>query len=63
MVHRRRGTTIVDTPNGILVVSEGGRTYYLPGGVARKGESRRKAAIRELRGGNWLDSDGLFLPF
>jgi len=49
MTLRRRGTAIVDTPNGILVVSEGGGTYHLPGGVARKGESRRKAAIRELR--------------
>ena len=49
MVHRRRrGTAIVDTTNGILVVSEGGRTYYLPGGGARRGESRRSAAIREL---------------
>ena len=49
MVHRRRrGTAIVDTPNGILVVNEGERTYYLPGGGARRGESRRSAAIREL---------------
>lgn len=49
MVHRRRrGTAIVDSPNGILVVSEGGRTYYLPGGGARRGESRKNAAIREL---------------
>jgi ADP-ribose pyrophosphatase YjhB (NUDIX family) len=45
---RRRGTAIVDTPKGILVVSESGRGYLLPGGNARKGESRRKAAIREL---------------
>jgi len=45
---RRRGTVIVDTPNGILVVNEGERTYYLPGGGARRGESRRSAAIREL---------------
>lgn len=45
---RRRGTAIVDTPNGILVVNEGERTYYLPGGGARRGENRRSAAIREL---------------
>jgi 8-oxo-dGTP diphosphatase len=45
---RRRGTAIVDTPKGILVVSESGRGDLLPGGNARKGESRRKAAIREL---------------
>jgi 8-oxo-dGTP pyrophosphatase MutT (NUDIX family) len=46
---RRRGTAIVDTPDGILVVNEGERTYYLPGGGARRGESRRSAAIRELQ--------------
>src|SRR5208337_1651996 len=45
---RRRGTAIVDRPNGILVVNEGESTYYLPGGGARMGESRRNAAIREL---------------
>lgn len=49
MVHRRRrGTVIVDTLKGILVVSESGRTYYLPGGGARHRESRRSAALREL---------------
>jgi len=45
---RRRGTVIVDTPKGILVVNEGESTYYLPGGGARMGENRRNAAIREL---------------
>ena len=45
---RRRGTVIVDTPKGILVVNEGEGTYYLPGGGARMGENRRNAAIREL---------------
>ena len=45
---RRRGTAIVDTPSGILVVNEGERMFYLPGGGARRGESRRSAAIREL---------------
>jgi 8-oxo-dGTP pyrophosphatase MutT (NUDIX family) len=50
LVHlRRRGTAIVDFPKGILVVSESGNRYSLPGGNARNGESRRKAAIRELR--------------
>lgn len=46
---RRRGTAIVEFPEGILVVSQNGKTFMLPGGVARKGESRRRAAIRELR--------------
>jgi 8-oxo-dGTP diphosphatase len=45
---RRRGTAIVDTPEGILVVSESGNRYSLPGGNARKGESRKNATIREL---------------
>ena len=46
---RRRGTAIVDTRDGILVVSHDNRTFYLPGGGAEEGETRRSAAIRELR--------------
>ncbi|MDE1871198.1 MAG: NUDIX domain-containing protein [Candidatus Micrarchaeota archaeon] len=46
---RRRGAAIVDTSKGILVVSGRKRLFILPGGGARKGESRRKAAMRELR--------------
>lgn len=46
---RRRGTAIVETPDGILVVSRDNRTFYLPGGGAERGESRREAAVRELR--------------
>jgi 8-oxo-dGTP diphosphatase len=49
VVKRRRGTAIVDTPNGILVVSHNNRTFYLPGGGAEPGESRQNAAIRELQ--------------
>ena len=45
---RRRGTALVDTPDGILVVSRDNRTFFLPGGGAEKGESRRDAAVREL---------------
>jgi 8-oxo-dGTP diphosphatase len=45
---RRRGTAIVDTPKGILVVSLDGINYTLPGGGAHRDESRREAAIREL---------------
>jgi 8-oxo-dGTP diphosphatase len=45
---RRRGTAIVESREGILVVSHDNRTFYLPGGGAEKGESRRDAAIREL---------------
>jgi ADP-ribose pyrophosphatase YjhB (NUDIX family)/ribosomal protein S27E len=46
---RRRGTAIIDTPQGILVVSESSNLFLLPGGGANPGESRRMAAIRELR--------------
>jgi 8-oxo-dGTP diphosphatase len=45
---RRRGTAIVETAEGILVVSHDNRTFYLPGGGAEEGESRREAAMREL---------------
>jgi 8-oxo-dGTP diphosphatase len=38
---RRRGTAIIDTPEGILVVSRDNRTFYLPGGGAESGESRK----------------------
>jgi 8-oxo-dGTP diphosphatase len=48
-IRRRRGTAIVDTPNGILVVAGKRRMFMLPGGGAQGAESRRSAAIRELR--------------
>ncbi len=48
-IFRRRGTAIVDTPRGILVVAGKRRRFVLPGGGAQKGESRKDAAIRELR--------------
>src|SRR5512141_2795368 len=46
---RRRGTAIVETLRGILVVSHDNRTFYLPGGGAEKGESQKTAAIREIK--------------
>jgi len=46
---RRRGTAIVETSKGILVCSGRRKIFLLPGGGAEKGESRKKAAIRELR--------------
>jgi 8-oxo-dGTP diphosphatase len=59
---RRRGTAIVDTPEGILVVSRDDRTFYLPGGGAERGESRRDAAIRELKEEtNLVAKDNFFL--
>jgi 8-oxo-dGTP diphosphatase len=49
ILKRRRGTAIVDSSSGILVVSHNNRTFYLPGGGAEKGESRKDATIRELK--------------
>lgn len=45
---RRRGTAIVGTDQGILVTAGRGWVFSLPGGEANKGESRSKAARREL---------------
>ncbi len=50
MTHKRRhGVAIVDMEEGIVVVSGRRRLFLLPGGGARKGESRERAAIRELK--------------
>lgn len=51
VIVRRRGTAIVDTPKGILVASGRRKIFLLPGGGTERKtkESRRKAAIRELR--------------
>jgi 8-oxo-dGTP diphosphatase len=48
-IHRRKGVAIVDTPKGILVVAGRSKKFMLPGGGAEKWESRKKAAIRELK--------------
>jgi ADP-ribose pyrophosphatase YjhB (NUDIX family) len=47
--NRRRGTAIVEFPEGILVVSQGSESFMLAGGGANKGESRRRATMRELQ--------------
>ncbi len=46
---RRRGTAIVDTYKGILVVSGKSKRFILPGGGANRGETRTIAAMRELK--------------
>jgi len=46
---RRKGVAIVESTKGILVVSGRSKVFALPGGGADRGESRRRAAIRELR--------------
>ncbi|WP_329956828.1 NUDIX domain-containing protein [Methanosarcina barkeri] len=45
----RRGSVIVETDDGILLVSSSGSYYRLPGGKPKKGEASIEAAIRELR--------------
>ena len=50
--NRRRGTAIVEFPEGILVVSDNSdksKSFMLAGGKAHEGESRRSAAMRELK--------------
>jgi len=47
--YRRRGTAIVETDRGILLTSgRPGKPFILPGGGAKRGESRFMAALREL---------------
>ncbi|MBW4659031.1 MAG: NUDIX domain-containing protein [Drouetiella hepatica Uher 2000/2452] len=46
---RIRGTAIVDTPQGVLLVSTNGDRFSLPGGGAEKQEKGEAAAIRELK--------------
>lgn len=45
---RRRGTALVETEQGILVTAGRSKGFLLPGGKANRGESRTKAAMREL---------------
>ncbi len=46
---RRRGTAIVETERGVLLTAgRPGRPFILPGGGAKRGESRFMAALREL---------------
>lgn len=49
ITRRRRGTAIVEFEDGILVTAGRSKVFLLPGGGANKGETRVKAAMRELR--------------
>jgi 8-oxo-dGTP diphosphatase len=46
---RRKGVALVDTSKGILVVAGRRKVFTLPGGGADNGESRKHAAMRELK--------------
>jgi len=46
---QRRGSAIVETDKGILLVSSSGGHFRFPGGKPKKGEASIQAAIRELR--------------
>lgn len=53
---RRRGTAIVDTPAGVLIVAGKSGRFSLPGGATEKGESRKDATVRELKEETTLDT-------
>ncbi len=46
---RKKGVALVDTKKGILVVAGRRKIFALPGGGTDKGESRKHAAMRELK--------------
>ena len=49
LIHRRRGTAIVETKKGILITAGKRKVFLIPGGGASRRESRMQAAIRELK--------------
>lgn len=49
MKKRRRGTVVVESAAGIVLVRMKGGSFMLPGGQAEAVESRAQAAIRELK--------------
>lgn len=52
---RRRGTAIIDTEKGIMLISNSNRLYILPGGGAKKDESRKEAVLREVKSQTGLE--------
>lgn len=60
---RRRGTAIVETSQGIILVSGNEDYYLLPGGGAEPDESRQQAAIRELFEETGLKADSVTYLF
>jgi len=62
---RRRGTAIVDTPKGIIVVKgkDPNSKFILPGGGPKGRESRLEASVRELREETGLIARGVLFMF
>jgi 8-oxo-dGTP pyrophosphatase MutT (NUDIX family) len=48
MYKRRRGTAVIESRSGVLLTKERDGYYTLPGGRAKRNESRKNALIREL---------------
>lgn len=46
---RRRGTAIIDTEKGIIVVSHGRSQFLLPGGGTQSNEMQIESVIREVK--------------
>ena len=62
-IKRRRGTAIIETPKGILVVSHNDKTYNLPGGGVETGENQKQATIRELKEETTLETNQIEFLF
>jgi len=56
---RKKGLALVETPKGFLVVASKNKIFTLPGGGIDKGESRRRATMRELREETGLRSESV----
>jgi 8-oxo-dGTP diphosphatase len=56
---KRRGTAIVETSEGIMVIEEKDGLFYLPGGKTVNHEPRREALMRELMQDTGLQTESV----